>query len=42
MVYYHPATNLPVLLIENVQDVPETVKLQILSSIRSFVEKEIE
>ncbi|KAH9995227.1 hypothetical protein BJV77DRAFT_942948 [Russula vinacea] len=34
--------NLPTLLIDNVQDVPEAVKQQILSSIRSFLDKQIE
>ena len=33
---------LAVLLIDGVKDVPEAVKLKILSSIRSFVDKEIE
>ena len=34
--------NMPTLLIDNVQDVPEAVKQQILSSIRSFLDKQIE
>lgn len=34
--------NLPTLLIDNVQDVPEAVKQQILSSIRSFLDKQFE
>lgn len=44
MVFYHPATqSFQALLTGNlVKDVPEAVKLQILSSIRSFVEKQIE
>ena len=34
--------NMPTLLIDNVQDVPEAVKQQILSSIRSFLDKQFE
>lgn len=33
---------IPSLLIDNVQDVPEAVRQQILSSIRSFLDKQIE
>ena len=39
MVLIHLATN-PI--IDHVIDVPEAVKLQILSSIRSFVDKQME
>lgn len=42
MVFHHLATNLPVSFTDEVIDVPEAVKLQILSSIRSFVDTQIE
>lgn len=42
MVFNHLAPNLLVSFIDDVIDAPEAVKLQILSSIRSFVDKQIE
>jgi len=42
MVFNHLTANLLVSFIDDVIDAPEAVKLQILSSIRSFVDKQIE